>query len=51
MFQLLQKLVVKFTSDLVDGVTLKREVNAASGEEENVVLEHRDDLHPQVSDH
>ncbi|EDM26323.1 DNA-directed RNA polymerase subunit beta' [Lentisphaera araneosa HTCC2155] len=35
--------------DLVDGVTLKREINAASGEEENVVLEHRDDLHPQLS--
>ena len=35
--------------DLVDGITLKREINAASGEEENVVLEHRDDLHPQLS--
>ena len=34
--------------DLVEGVTLKREINAATGAEEIVVLEHRDDLHPQI---
>ena len=34
--------------DLVEGVTLKREVNASTGAEELQVLEHRDDLHPQI---
>ena len=34
--------------DLVEGVTLSREVKT-TGEEEIVVLEHRDDLHPQLA--
>ncbi|MCH2204591.1 MAG: DNA-directed RNA polymerase subunit beta' [Lentisphaerales bacterium] len=34
--------------DLVEGVTLSREVKS-TGEEEIVVLEHRDDLHPQLA--
>ncbi|HBM15465.1 MAG TPA: DNA-directed RNA polymerase subunit beta' [Lentisphaeria bacterium] len=33
--------------DLVDGITLNREVRA-SGIEEMTVLEHREDLHPQI---
>ncbi|MCM8538513.1 MAG: DNA-directed RNA polymerase subunit beta' [Lentisphaeraceae bacterium] len=34
--------------DLVEGVTLSREVKS-TGEEEIVVLDHRDDLHPQLA--
>ncbi len=34
--------------DLIEGVTLKREVNEASGSEEVTVMEHREDLHPQL---
>ena len=34
--------------DLVEGVTLKREMNQTSGTEEFTVLEHREDLHPQL---
>jgi len=34
--------------DLIEGVTLKREINPVSGREEVTVLEHREDLHPQV---
>ena len=34
--------------DLVEGVTLSREVKT-TGEEDIVVLEHRDDLHPQLA--
>ena len=39
---------IKF-DDIVDGVTLKTEINATTGQEEKVVLEHREDLHPQIS--
>ena len=35
--------------DLVEGVTLKRELNPTSGVEEFTVLEHREDLHPQIA--
>jgi len=34
--------------DLVEGVTLSREIKS-TGEEEIVVLEHREDLHPQLA--
>ncbi len=34
--------------DLIEGVTMKREINAQSGQEEIVVLEHSDDLHPTL---
>jgi DNA-directed RNA polymerase subunit beta' len=34
--------------DLVEGVTMKRDFNEQSGNEEIVVLEHREDLHPML---
>ncbi len=34
--------------DLIEGVTMKREVSAGSGVEEKTVLEHHEDLHPQL---
>jgi len=34
--------------DLIEGVTLKRELSEASGKEEVTVMEHREDLHPQL---
>ncbi|MCF7854432.1 MAG: DNA-directed RNA polymerase subunit beta', partial [Candidatus Pacebacteria bacterium] len=34
--------------DLIEGVTLKREVSDVSGAEEITVMEHREDLHPQL---
>ncbi|MEI8078823.1 MAG: DNA-directed RNA polymerase subunit beta', partial [bacterium] len=34
--------------DLVEGVTLKRELSQAGGTEEVTVMEHREDLHPQL---
>jgi DNA-directed RNA polymerase subunit beta' len=34
--------------DLIEGVTMKREVSEGSGTEETTVLEHREDLHPQL---
>ncbi len=34
--------------DLIEGVTYQRELNKASQTEELMVLEHREDLHPQV---
>ena len=34
--------------DLIEGVTMKREISDASGMEETTVLEHREDLHPQL---
>jgi DNA-directed RNA polymerase subunit beta' len=34
--------------DLIEGVTLKRELNEASNAEEITVMEHREDLHPQL---
>ena len=34
--------------DLIEGVTMKREVSEVSGSEETTVLEHREDLHPQL---
>lgn len=34
--------------DLIEGVTMKREVSEVSGMEETTVMEHREDLHPQL---
>ncbi len=34
--------------DLIDGVTLSRQLSDVSGKEETTVLEHREDLHPQI---
>ena len=34
--------------DLIEGVTMKREISDGSGTEEVTVLEHREDLHPQL---
>ena len=34
--------------DLIEGVTMKREINAESGQEEIIVLEHSDDLLPAL---
>jgi DNA-directed RNA polymerase subunit beta' len=34
--------------DLIEGVTLRREQSEASGVEEVTVMEHREDLHPQL---
>ncbi|MFA6931378.1 MAG: DNA-directed RNA polymerase subunit beta', partial [Lentisphaeria bacterium] len=34
--------------DLIEGVTMKREVNSQSGQEEIVVQEHSEDLHPTL---
>ena len=34
--------------DLIEGVTLKREISDVSGVEEITVMEHREDLHPQL---
>ena len=34
--------------DLIEGVTMRRERNEASGNDEMTVLEHREDLHPQL---
>ena len=38
---------IKF-HDIIQGVTMKQEVDAATGEEAMVIIEHKEDLHPQV---
>jgi len=38
---------VKF-HDIIEGVTMKQEVDEATGEEAMVVIDHKEDLHPQV---
>ena len=35
-------------NDFIEGVTMKREVDEATGQEGTVVLEHKQDLHPQI---
>ncbi len=35
--------------DLIDGVTVRREVDASTGRPGTVVMEHKEDLHPQVA--
>ncbi len=34
--------------DLIEGITMRREVSEVSGMEETTVMEHREDLHPQL---
>jgi DNA-directed RNA polymerase subunit beta' len=34
--------------DIIDGVTMKQEINEATGQEDLVVIDHKEDLHPQV---
>src|ERR1041385_4979226 len=38
---------VKF-HDIIEGVTMKQEMDQATGEEAMVVIEHKEDLHPQI---
>jgi DNA-directed RNA polymerase subunit beta' len=38
---------VKF-HDIIEGVTMKQEVDEATGEEAMVIIDHKEDLHPQV---
>ncbi|MDR3402800.1 MAG: DNA-directed RNA polymerase subunit beta', partial [Chthoniobacter sp.] len=38
---------VKFL-DIIEGVTMKQEVDEATGEESMVVIDHKEDLHPQI---
>ena len=34
--------------DIIDGVTMKQEMDQATGQESMVIIEHKEDLHPQV---
>ncbi|HPA18148.1 MAG TPA: DNA-directed RNA polymerase subunit beta' [Verrucomicrobiae bacterium] len=34
--------------DIIDGVTMKREINESTGLPEMVIIEHKEDLHPQI---
>jgi DNA-directed RNA polymerase subunit beta' len=34
--------------DMISGITITKEVNQSTGNEETVVIEHKEDLHPQV---
>ena len=38
---------VKF-HDIIEGVTMKQEVDEATGEESMVIIDHKEDLHPQI---
>lgn len=38
---------VKF-HDIIEGVTMKQEVDQATGQEAIVIIEHKEDLHPQI---
>ena len=38
---------VKF-SDIIEGVTMKQEVDEATGQEAMVIIDHKEDLHPQI---
>jgi len=39
--------VVKF-HDIIEGVTMKQETDEATGQENIVIIEHKEDLHPQI---
>jgi DNA-directed RNA polymerase subunit beta' len=41
---------VKF-HDIIEGVTMKQEVDEATGEEAMVIIDHKEDLHPQIIMH
>ena len=34
--------------DIIEGVTIKQEINEATGQEDLVVIDHKEDLHPQI---
>jgi DNA-directed RNA polymerase subunit beta' len=34
--------------DIIQGVTVKQEIDETTGTEENVIIEHKEDLHPQI---
>ena len=34
--------------DMIEGVTMKQEVDETTGQEAMVVIEHKEDLHPQI---
>jgi DNA-directed RNA polymerase subunit beta' len=34
--------------DMISGITITKEKNESTGNEETVVIEHKEDLHPQV---
>ncbi|MGV3664208.1 MAG: DNA-directed RNA polymerase subunit beta', partial [Prosthecobacter sp.] len=34
--------------DMISGITITKEVNQSTGNEETVVIEHKEDLHPQI---
>jgi DNA-directed RNA polymerase subunit beta' len=38
---------IKF-HDIIEGVTMKQEVDEATGEEAMVIIDHKEDLHPQI---
>src|SRR3989442_265885 len=38
---------VKFL-DIIEGVTMKQEVDETTGQEAMVIIEHKEDLHPQI---
>jgi DNA-directed RNA polymerase subunit beta' len=38
---------VKF-HDIIEGVTMKQEVDETTGQEAMVIIEHKEDLHPQI---
>ncbi|MBL9172425.1 MAG: DNA-directed RNA polymerase subunit beta' [Verrucomicrobiales bacterium] len=35
-------------SDIIEGVTMKQEVDETTGQEDLVIIEHKEDLHPQI---
>jgi len=39
--------VIKF-HDFIEGVTVRKDIDDASGNEELIIMEHKEDLHPQV---
>ncbi|MBU4461219.1 MAG: DNA-directed RNA polymerase subunit beta', partial [Verrucomicrobia bacterium] len=39
--------VIEFR-DFIEGVTVRKEVNESTGAEETVIVEHKEDLHPQI---
>ena len=34
--------------DIIEGVTMKQELDEATGQEAMVIIEHKEDLHPQI---
>ncbi len=38
---------IKF-HDIIEGVTMKQEMDETTGQEAMVIIEHKEDLHPQI---